>query len=1354
MNHRHTSRKHAPAFFAALILVLLPAGFGRATWAQEFEDLPHPTGSLPQYGFERITIEDGLPENSARALHRDRLGYLWIATQNGLVRYDGINMRVYRPDETAPVQFLNFDTVTEDAAGDIWAGAVFDGGLLRLDRRSQKFTYFQSDPSNPHTLSGNTIFLVREIAPGRLLLWSSHVVDEVGVQCLDRLDTSTGQVRRIRIGENGRMSTAGGCFSPLASGPDTILRDSRGQVWVATAAGLLQYDPGADSLALHNAPALVRYEPSTLAAIDSARSRGHTLAAILQPGRDADRTQIFTLTRETRVLVFGMGEMTHQKTLDAGWIEDERGRRVWAMTRSQSAWAGGEVRNRMEAAVLTLGRGRYRLRYRSDRGHSPREGWAVLAPDRPHLWGVQIVALPPGDDLSIESVPTDEASLPADRVTAVFEDRTGTLWIGTAGDGLFLRNSETGQFSRFVPAEIDIAEWNDLSIHTFMQDEAGRLWIGTNGAGLFRIDDVDDGAVRNFTMSGGDSRYNTIQQIVEDVDEKLWLGTPSAGLIHFNPETGDARNYEPHPDDPHSLGSRHVRALMRDAQGTLWAGTWLGGLNKLDRRHSQFRHLRRMPGREAGLSDNRIGVIEEAPNGVVWVGTAAGLNRLETPAAESKRSFGRFSPEAEVSRILRDQPIHALAFDSTGGLWVGTPDGLLFLDAAGTVRAHYRHDPTDSTSLGDNRIADLLLDRRGRLWIATFGAGINRLEPGTETFIRYPYRRHARPGVSDSLDHGEVHVLYEDRGGTLWIGTDDGGVNRFDPETGIFASPGKSRCVTDIYEDRKGRLWACTCIQGLIRLDGETGAVVRRYGEEQGLASNSIGAIVEDEDGYLWLATGRGISRFDPEMETFRNFTRGDGLPFVRFGQASRTKSGVMLFGGLEGLVVFDPGALTPDPNPPQVALETLSRRGGGQENDVSLFGREQVDLAHHENDVTFRYTGLHFERPDAIRYAYRLEGYDGGWIDAGMQRTARYTSLRPGRYTFRVKAANVDGIWNEAGAAVALLILPPWWQTPWAYGLYGLLVMAGLFAVDRVQRRRLVRKERDAARERELEQAREIELAYHELREAKDRLVQQEKMASLGALTAGIAHEIKNPLNFINNFASVSKELTEELDAEIEAESPKTELRPFVADLRLNVTKIEEHGKRADGIVRSMLEHSRGSRGERAPTDVNALVEEYVNLAYHGMRAQVADFGAEIARDYDEHAAEVEMVPQEVGRVLLNLMSNAFQAVHEKAQGDTGDVSAGSPRSPESGYLPRVSVSTSRLDGQVKIRIQDNGPGIPEEIRQKVFEPFFTTKPTGQGTGLGLSLSYDIVTQGHGGKLDVESDGRTSTAFVISLPD
>ena len=281
------------------------------------------------------------------------------------------------------------------------------------------------------------------------------------------------------------------------------------------------------------------------------------------------------------------------------------------------------------------------------------------------------------------------------------------------------------------------------------------------------------------------------------------------------------------------------------------------------------------------------------------------------------------------------------------------------------------------------------------------------------------------------------------------------------------------------------------------------------------------------------------------------------------------------------------------------------------------------------------------------------------------------------------------------------------------------------------------------------------LEKTVHELKAAQSQLVHAEKMASLGELTAGIAHEIQNPLNFVNNFSELNRELLEELKVEL-AKGDLDEIKLIVGDLEANEEKIVHHGKRADSIVKGMLQHSRSSSGVKEPTDINELADEYLRLSYHGLRAKDKSFNASMETDYDEEVGAVDVIPQEVGRVILNLVNNAFYAVSEKKKqlAELEDADIGK------NFKPTVWLSTKRINNGVEIRVKDNGTGMPESVKEKIFQPFFTTKPTGLGTGLGLSLSYDIV-KAHGGELTVtsqtselETTQDSWTEFLISLPN
>ncbi len=319
--------------------------------------------------------------------------------------------------------------------------------------------------------------------------------------------------------------------------------------------------------------------------------------------------------------------------------------------------------------------------------------------------------------------------------------------------------------------------------------------------------------------------------------------------------------------------------------------------------------------------------------------------------------------------------------------------------------------------------------------------------------------------------------------------------------------------------------------------------------------------------------------------------------------------------------------------------------------------------------------------------------------------------------------------------------------QQQWIiFSAFGVLILLAiiLWLINR-NRKRLNHTNKELHKKNEIIETQKFiaEETLFKLRETQTQLIQSEKMASLGELTAGIAHEIQNPLNFVNNFSELNQELISELVDEVDKGNTE-EVKAIANDIKENSEKINHHGKRADAIVKGMLQHSKKSSGIKEPTDINALCDEYLRLAYHGLRAKDKDFNAEIKTEFDETIGKINIVPQDIGRVLLNLFNNAFYAVNEKLTAH---------RSPlTDDYKPLVSVQTKKINDKVEIIVSDNGNGIPSSIKDKIFQPFFTTKPTGQGTGLGLSLSYDII-KAHGGEIKVESKNGEGSIFIIQLP-
>jgi signal transduction histidine kinase len=397
--------------------------------------------------------------------------------------------------------------------------------------------------------------------------------------------------------------------------------------------------------------------------------------------------------------------------------------------------------------------------------------------------------------------------------------------------------------------------------------------------------------------------------------------------------------------------------------------------------------------------------------------------------------------------------------------------------------------------------------------------------------------------------------------------------------------------------------------------------------------------------------------------------------------------------------------------------------------------------LPYYQNYLQFHFTQTNIGNREAIWYRYLLQGEDKKWSDKTSNTFSRnYLNLSPGNYIFKVSSI-YRGEWDSP-SIFRFTILPPWWQTGWAYVMDFLIISGLAWAFARYRSRKL-KRENVLLENKITRRTAQLQQSLEDLKTTQTQLIQSEKMASLGELTAGIAHEIQNPLNFVNNFSEVNLEMNRELREKIEkleiSAKEKSDIDELMTNIEQNEKKINHHGKRADAIVKGMLQHSRSSNGLKEATDFNALADEYLRLSYHGLRAKDKKFNVNLVTRFDDHIGKINIVPQDFGRVLLNLYNNAMYSVGEKKKQLNGD------------YEPTITVTTKKQNGKVEMIIADNGIGIPKKVLDKIFQPFFTTKPTGEGTGLGLSLSYDII-KAHDGEISVHTKDGEGAEFIITL--
>ncbi len=661
------------------------------------------------------------------------------------------------------------------------------------------------------------------------------------------------------------------------------------------------------------------------------------------------------------------------------------------------------------------------------------------------------------------AVPGKSGSLSHFSVRCLYADSAGALWIGTAfGLNKLDIQKETFTQYRSIPGDANSLSNND--VRSLFRDDSGMLWVGTAG-GLNRMDPVK-GTFTRYRHDPADPESlsnDFIWSVGEGEEGTFWIGTYGGGVNRFTPVDGEKPRfirYRYEPLNPGSISNNVVQVTYRDRSGLLWLGTWGGGVNKYIRPKYKFPHIYRDSRRSTTLINNSIWAAHRDPSGALWIGTDEGLDRFDPET----RRFTHYQKIPGDPHSLSNNVVRAIYSDSSGTLWVGTFDGGLNRFDSETKRfVHYRANYQKPGSLGSSRVFTIYEDRSKALWVGTEW-GLNLFDRDAGRFIHYLNN----PNEPASLSNNSIRSIFEDSSGTLWIGT-DGGLNRFDRKrngfTRYLADPGNpggpsSSEIMGIYEspDRPGILWFGTYGGGLNRLNREDETIIH-YTEKDGLCNNVVYDILEDADGDLWLSTNRGLSKFDPEAETFKNYDVDDGLQSNEFnmGAACKTLDGRLVFGGINGFNMFYPERITENTHVPPVVItdfQVFNRpvpigRPFGRRVllDRAIDESPGIVLSPGENVFSFKYAALDYLSPVSNEYAYMLEGYDGGWNYVGNERFITYSNLPKGEYTLRVKGSNNDGVWNEDGVSLRIEIV--------SFSLFGMknifllfLIVVGVAAV------------------------------------------------------------------------------------------------------------------------------------------------------------------------------------------------------------------------------------------------------------------------------------------------------------------
>ncbi|WP_128544543.1 hybrid sensor histidine kinase/response regulator [Larkinella soli] len=935
-------------------------------------------------------------------------------------------------------------------------------------------------------------------------------------------------------------------------------------------------------------------------------------------------------------------------------------------------------------------------------------------------------------------------SLSHNLVYDVLIDRQGTLWAATYGGGLdrFEPTSRTFRHFRHEPSEP--ASLSHNSLRKLFEDSKGRLWIATEGGGLNRLN--PDG--KTFTRfqhdpaRAGSIASNDVNTLQEDSHGNLWVGTENNGISILNPARTVFTHYPYDENDSEGISNGSIYSFCRDRSGNMWIGTYSGGINFLNHLPPQFNLYRKSLLRPNTLSTNNVTAFVKDRQGDLWIGTDGGGLNVYRPAA-NRYDYFRHRPSDAGS--LPSDFIMSLFRDSDEDLWIGTYKGGLGLLKKGAKTFRNFTTGKGEKGLSQESVTTVTEGKKGEIWIGTMGGGISRYDKKTGTFTHY------RPSADkpDSLNQGYIGALMFDRQGRLWIATEGTGLILFTPQTGKFRTFNHDPAVPSslshslvncLFEDERGQIWAGT-YEGLNRFNPRTGTFVA-FREAAGLGNKVIQAISSDRHGHLWVSTNKGISRFDTRTNRFQNFDVGDGSRKISFNRCSvfRDADGMLYFGSQNGFTFFRPDRLKENTYVPPVYItgfQVFNRPvvTGGADSLLreSISETRQITLSYRESVFSFEFAALNYSLPEENQYAYKLEGFDQGWIFAGNRRTATYTNLDPGTYVFRVKGSNNDGVWNQTGTAVTLIITPPFWQTWWFRTLAAVLVLGAAYSfyrgrINRINAQKLELQRQVEIRTSEVTQQKEELMALNEelnrQREQEEQARKEAEQANQAksVFLATMSHEIRTPMNGVIGMASLLGEtsLTEEQYEYVDA--------------------IRSSGESLLGVINDILDFSKIESGkleiEHEDVNLRQCIEEVLDM----FSAKAALTGLDLVYQID-YQVPLHILGDSlrIKQVLINLVGNAIKFTEK------GEIYVGVHVGPQ-------------MDGKplsLEFEVRDTGIGIPAEKLERLFKAFSqvdssTTRRYG-GTGLGLAISDRLVTL-MGGAMRVESEPGTGSTFFFTL--
>jgi ligand-binding sensor domain-containing protein len=992
--------------------------------------------------FRHITVEkDGLSESSVYDIFQDSKGFMWFSTDNGLDKYDGYNIRQYQylHDDTTSIGQGQSGTIFEDSRGNIWASTA-NGIVNKLNPETEKFK--------------------------RLSVYKIH-----GAQ--------------------------------LGGGLEKIKEDASGNIWCLDG-NLIQINTKTDGRKYFYSKDSA-YTQSFYNKVDALEKSGALVSGIKTPGNSVDSTHTFTLSKSKKVLIVSSGETVYDQSdgmgnpYDFGWLMNEKGETIWSLWKKgdkASAYAGGGYSHRIKGEELELPPGTYTLRWMSDALHSP-EQWAFfIPPDSQHLWGINIY------DVSKEKTPINlSKTLDNKELKTIINNfetnEDGTLWLAMGGTGLALFHPDSGIVERYIAEHSGSKDNPELSIiYNLIRDPFNKdyLWM-TSPRGLHRFNTMT-GKFKYFTTdySGSKNVENNNPNRLEFLNEnEIWVSKNTGGLARVNIKTGDISYLKNNKEDQKSITADGVSDLLKDNAGAMWVGTGTKGISIYDPFFEKFGHIRHAANTKNALSNPNVVEFVETKNGDVWIGTMGSIEKFEPKTGTLTNMNKAIGNDAgRINGLLVDGNKIYMGTSQQG---VGAV--LIAHNVETGENKRLAHDPKKTGSLTKNMgfFQDVFKDSRGILWMVGNQVVAAR-PPETENIISndtnldsilYSDKKTLEKikQISTKLYGYGIRTIKEDKKGVLWAG--GGGLFKINLESGetkyFSHDPNNpeslsNAMIVNMLVDSRGTLWVGTWGGGMCKLNQKTEKFKRYYKSEGGLPNSVVTGIIEDDEGYFWISTKGGMCRFNPIKETFESYYAQDGLQSNEFltDAALLASDGTVYFGGGNGVTYFKPEKINKNPTPPSIAITSVKKDGVPEILGLNKTVPDQVSITYRDRGVSFDFTGLNFTRTEKNRYAYKMDGYDPDWISAQDRRFVSYTNLPPGDYTFQVKGSNNDGVWNEKGASIALIVFPPPWATWWAYTIYVSLLGLGVYGFVGYRERTHKREIEENRKSEELDLARQFQ--------------------------------------------------------------------------------------------------------------------------------------------------------------------------------------------------------------------------------------------------------------------------------------